>query len=280
VHFTETCDPGAPHLIVASATTPAAIDDSQMTAQVHHDLKTHGLTPAGHFVDMGYTSAALLVAAAHDGIELAGPVKATGGLSGAGPGGYKSTDFRIDWDAREATCPQGKTSSRWIETADKGEPRVHIDFYRADCPACPDKARCTTARFRVLTIHPREQYEALQARRAEQETDAWKARYATRAGVEGTIAQAVHRTGARRTRYRGLSKTRLHTILTAAALNLIRLDAWLTGTPLAGTRTSHFSKLALTALHLHKKSRSATGSHTVMHLEPIRMPGAIRDPCW
>jgi hypothetical protein len=97
----------------------------------------------------------------------------------------------------------------------------------------------------VLTVHPREQYEALQARRAEQETGAWKARYATRAGAEGTIAQAVHRAGARRARYRGLPKARLHTILAAAALSIIRLDAWLTGTPLATTRTSHFSQLAL-----------------------------------
>jgi hypothetical protein len=39
-------------------------------------------------------------------------------------------------------------------------------------------------------------------------------------------------------------EARLHTILAAAALNLIRLDAWLTGTPLA-TRTSHFSQLTL-----------------------------------
>jgi hypothetical protein len=55
----------------------------------------------------------------------------------------------------------------------------------------------------------------------------------------------VHRAGARRARYRGLPKARLHTILSAAALNLIRLDTWLTGTPLATTRTSHFSQLAL-----------------------------------
>jgi transposase len=244
-HFTETCDPGAPHLVVATVATHAAVDDSAVTMQVHRDLNARGLAPAEHFVDMGYTSAALLVQSASDGIDLAGPVKATGGRGGHGPGGYQSTDFRIDWDARSATCPQGKASSRWIETAVKGEPRVHIDFYRADCPSCPAKDQCTTARFRVLTVHPREQYEALQARRAEQETGAWKARYATRAGAEGTIAQAVHRAGVRRTRYRGLPKARLHTILAASALNLIRLDAWLTDTPLATTRTSHFSQLAL-----------------------------------
>ena len=244
-HFTGTCDPGAPHLVVPGATTPAAAGDSTVTTLVHRGLHAHSLTPAGHFAAMGYTSAALLVQSASDGTGLVGPVKATGGRGSAGPHSHKNTDFQTGWDARQATCPQGKTSSRWIETTVHGEPRVHIDFYRAGCPSCPARAQCTTARFRVLTVHPREQYEALQARRAEQETGAWKARYATRAGVEGTIAQAVHRVGARRARYRGLPKARLHTILAAAALNLIRLDAWLTGTPLATTRTSHFSQLAL-----------------------------------
>ncbi|SCG09890.1 Transposase DDE domain-containing protein [Streptomyces sp. MnatMP-M27] len=48
--------------------------------------------------------------------------------------------------------------------------------------------------------------------------------------MEGSISQAVRRTGARRTRYRGLAKTSLAQVLTAAALNLYRLDAWWTGT--------------------------------------------------
>jgi hypothetical protein len=39
---------------------------------------------------------------------------------------------------------------------------------------------------------------------------------------------------------------RIEAILPAAALNLIRLDARLTGAPLANTRTSHFSQLAVT----------------------------------
>ncbi|MGW3571649.1 transposase [Streptomyces sp. NPDC000941] len=80
---------------------------------------------------------------------------------------------------------------------------------------------------------PREEHELLQQRRAEQQTEEWKKRYHTRAGVEGSISQAVRRTGARRTRYRGHAKTSLAQVLTAAALNLYRLDAWWTGTPWA-----------------------------------------------
>ena len=44
--------------------------------------------------------------------------------------------------------------------------------------------------------------------------------------MEGAIAQATHLTGIRRARYLGLDKTRLEHNTAAAAINLIRLDAW------------------------------------------------------
>nr|WP_312847766.1 transposase [Streptomyces sp. WAC 01325] len=84
-------------------------------------------------------------------------------------------------------------------------------------------------------------------RRAEQQTDAWKERYDARAGVEGTTSQAVRRTRLRRTPYRGQGKTHLANVLSATALNIIRADAWLNGTPLGTTRASHLARLTLTA---------------------------------
>jgi hypothetical protein len=73
------------------------------------------------------------------------------------------------------------------------------------------------------------------AARAEQAGDAWQRRYSIRAGVEGTIAQVTHVTGIRRARYLSLPKTRLEHNTAAAAINLIRLDAWWTGKPLDRT---------------------------------------------
>ena len=78
-----------------------------------------------------------------------------------------------------------------------------------------------------------------------QKTENWQARYALRAGVEGTICQAVAVTGMRRARYRGLDKTRMEHTYAAAALNLIRLGAWWNGHPLDRTRTSHLACLEL-----------------------------------
>ena len=50
---------------------------------------------------------------------------------------------------------------------------------------------------------------------------------------------------ARRDRYTGLPKIRREHIPLATAINLIRLDAWWTSTPLGTTRTSHYARLEL-----------------------------------
>ena len=64
-------------------------------------------------------------------------------------------------------------------------------------------------------------------------------------GIEGTHGQAVRRCGLRRCRYLGLAKVRLQHILTAVALNVVRIAEWLAGTPLAKTRQSRFAALQL-----------------------------------
>jgi hypothetical protein len=163
----------------------------------------------------------------------------------AGGTGYALSDFHIYWDNQRVTCPQGKTSTRWIDTKPDGLPRIHVDCYAVGCNTCPAKAACTTARFRSPTLHPRDQHETLVRHRAEQDTPAWRDRYVARAGVEVTISQAVRHCDARRSRYRGLPKIRLEQVLIASAVNLVRLDAWWTGTPIGTTRTSHYAQLEL-----------------------------------
>ena len=71
----------------------------------------------------------------------------------------------------------------------------------------------------------------------------WKARYERRAGIEGTISQGTCGFGLRRSRYIGEAKTHLQHILTAGAINLVRVAAWKAGVPHAKTRTSRFAAL-------------------------------------
>jgi IS5 family transposase len=62
--------------------------------------------------------------------------------------------------------------------------------------------------------------------------------------VEATLSQGVRAFGLRRARYRGLARTGLQHVATAAAINLDRIAAWFAGRPLAPTRTSRFAALA------------------------------------
>src|SRR5438128_1140344 len=66
----------------------------------------------------------------------------------------------------------------------------------------------------------------------------------SRSGVEGTIAQAqaARRSDLHHARYRGLAKTHLQHVLTALALNLGRVDTWLTGIPLGGSWASRLPR--------------------------------------
>jgi len=87
-------------------------------------------------------------------------------------------------------------------------------------------------------------YEALVLARARQKTTEFKQEYSLRSGIEGTISQGIRGFNLRKCRYIGLEKTRLQHVLTAAAMNLERVYAWLEGIPLAQTRSSHFEKMA------------------------------------
>jgi hypothetical protein len=60
------------------------------------------------------------------------------------------------------------------------------------------------------------------------------------------MRQASHVTGIRRARYLGLPKTRLDHNIAAAAINMIRMDAYWTGHPLDRTRSSHLARLDFT----------------------------------
>ncbi|MGW3196925.1 transposase, partial [Streptomyces sp. NPDC001118] len=161
--------------------------------------------------------------------------------------GFAQDAFAIDWDNQQATCPGGHTSTTWSERlSQRGQPVLRVRFSRRDCRPCSLRQACinsSTGTVRELRLRHRDEHHALRAARAEQETDAWKRRYQVRAGVEGTMSQAVQRCGLRRSRYRGLTKTGLQHQLTGAAINLARIDAHLTHTPRARTRTSHFAAL-------------------------------------
>ena len=91
---------------------------------------------------------------------------------------------------------------------------------------------------------PRREHAVLAGIRARESTAEGQRLYAQRRGIEGTLSQAVRAFGLRRARYRGLARTSLQHVATAAAINLDRMAAWFAGRLLASTRVSRFAALA------------------------------------
>ena len=196
VHFTESCDAqesGRPHLITNVVTTDATVGDPLVIDEIHDRLHAKHLLPGEHLMDAGFISAELLLTApSRRGVRVIGPVRPHTRHTVQATG-YGKTSFSIDWDARQATCPNGAHSRHWTEGLDNNQ-------RPASASASPPRP--------------------------------------------ARLARA------RRTRYAGLRKTALAHVLTATAINLIHIDAWWTGQPLAPTRTSHLAALGLAAKQL------------------------------
>jgi transposase len=234
-----------PNLITNVATTDATVTDNQMTGAIHRDLAERSLAPGRHYLDSGYLSAALMVSALTTwGIALIGPLLADTSAQARAGQGYARADFTVDYATKTVTCPQGKTAASWSPCAQHGRDTIVAIFSTTDCGPCPARSLCTTAKRRVLSLPPPDLAEAQAAARTAEKTIPFQADYARRAGVEGTMHQAASH-GARRARYRGLPKTRLDHVYMATALNLLRLQAFWTGTPLDRRRTSHLARLEL-----------------------------------
>lgn len=252
VYLTETCDDGRPHLVTHVATTSAPVADGAVTPQVHRALTGRRMLPRTHLVDTGFLDAALLASTRRDyKVELVGPTRPDYKWQKREGLGFEASRFIIDWEKEEARCPEGQTSSSWTPSSDRQKnPVIRIKFARKECRACPSRRHCAGKEARrTLTIRPEAQYKALHAAREREQTAEYAKEYARRAGVEGTISQAVRTFGARRCRYLGAAKTHLQQVLTATALNLMRVANWLAEVPLAKTRQTAFVKLMTRPAH-------------------------------
>jgi transposase len=224
-HLTESCDADTPNLVTDVHTTPATDPDVTATTDIQDKLITRDLTPGQHLMDAGYPSSANFAASAKRGITLIAPVIAATGRN-AKKGTFTPLDFTIDWEAGQARCPAGAIS-RSMRPDARG--LVTFRFRVRDCRPCPMRAQCTKALNpnlgRSITIHPEPVHQArVEAHRAQQGED-WAKIYRLRAGVEGTISQAVRGPDLRHSRYRGLDKAHVQNVLTGMALNITRLGA-------------------------------------------------------
>jgi len=228
-------------------TTATTTVDHAVTAAVPARLAARGLTPRAHLADTSYVTADHLVTSQTEhNCTLLGPIHEDDSWQARAGAGFGAAPFAIDWEQERATCPQGRSSRIGKPTRDSaGHAIINIRFDYADCRDCPARQRCVSSdRERALAIRPQPLSEALHDARRRQRTPEFRKQYHARAGIEGTFSQGVSLGDLRRTRYRGLAKTRLLHLLIATALNLHRVAAWLAERPRAQTRVSAFARLA------------------------------------
>ena len=246
-HLTEVCDGDRPHIITQVMTTSATIRDISALTPIHAVLAQRDLLPSVHSVDTGYTDAQeLLASQTRYGVTLCGPIGRDSSWQAKDPLTFDLTQFQIDWEAKQAICPQGHASAKWIPHHDRhGNPAIRVTFRQKTCRGCPVREHCThtAVAARGLSLRPQEHHEALVGARQHQRTGLFKQQYARRAGIEGTISQAVRVSGMRQSRYIGLAKTHVPHVITASALNLLRGSVWLAGQPQRQVQPSRFAAL-------------------------------------
>jgi len=248
LHITETCNPEEPRLITHVMTTESTVPDSNVTVTIQEDLSVRDLSPETHWVDAGYVNTDNLISSQQNGIDLFGPARSDSSWQARMEGGYDQTQFTIDWENIVSTCPEGHQSMYWKDGKSSwGRPNIHFLFSRPVCFQCSAREKCSRGKKngRHLTVPPRPAYEVLKQARERERTEGFKEQYKRRAGVEGTIAQAVNAIGARHNRYLGLARTRFQHIVTASAINLQRIASWLMGNRPGKTRISPFAALAM-----------------------------------
>jgi transposase len=250
LHFTETCEADGPLLITHVETTPAPVADGDMTPAIHQALEQKQLLPQTHLVATGYLDAALLVDSQRDfGVDLYGPTRLDTHWQAREGAGFAAHDFQIDWEQQHATCPEGKVSSSWTTAIDRRDNEViKVKFSSTDCRLCPSRDHCfcsssTKHQRRTLTIRRQQEFAALQMARQREDRAEFRATYGQRAGVEGTLSRGLRRCRLRRTRYKGLARVHLGHVLTAVAINAVRLGEWFADLPRPLTRRSPFAVL-------------------------------------
>jgi hypothetical protein len=216
------------NFITSLMTHPAYESDEAGALQLEAQQAALGLAkPPVQYVDGAYVSAQLLAAAAAEGRELIGPAP---GAPDNNQGRFTTERFEVRVEQRVAVCPAGHQSTQCSRLEEAQSGKVNYRFeWSTHCAECPLRPQCVGPSQKHRTIVVGEHHSALQTRRREQDTDAFKQRMKHRNAIEGTQSELVRGHGLRHARYRGLGKVKLQNYFIGAACNVkrwLRREAW------------------------------------------------------
>lgn len=155
-------------------------------------------------------------------VDLVAPARTAKGSSS---GRLTLEDFALDDDGLVLQCPNGiAPASTSIATA-----KLQARFELSQCRACPDMQRCPMQAAKHDGQFARFQYTpdraANQKRRLYESSEAFRAIYRWRAGIEATMSRLKHQMNLARLRIRGMATMRYTVNLRALGLNIHRCAA-------------------------------------------------------
>jgi hypothetical protein len=152
---TETAEEaGDPNFITDVAATDAQVSDCNALPEIQKRLAERDLTPSEQYVDQAYVSGTRLAESAEQGIRLVGPV-----ADEAGSKEFKLSNFSVDLEQKQATCPQGKQALRWTTSRRPDGTLNHTAHFDEQCASCSSRSRCTDAKAgRTITTHACHEY--------------------------------------------------------------------------------------------------------------------------
>lgn len=201
------------HIDLESATN----FDGDCVQGVVAGLEEKGVPPSELYGDTHYNTSANIESLAGHGIELKGPV-----IPATKSKTEKDIGFTVLLDEQKVICPQGVESKHFHVDPRK---KLSASFPQQTCAICPRRETCKP-NPRGKIYEQKVENKTLNERREKLNDPAYKKDLFHRNGIEGTLSGLVRGQRMRRSRYRGMAKSRLQMKMTGAAANILRLSLY------------------------------------------------------
>jgi hypothetical protein len=245
VQLVETCSAANDVQLILTALPQTAADhDAPSLTPVLADLQAKDLLPAQMLADTAYGSDENVQEAAQLGVELVAPIPGaepaaaptSDTATAAAPSAAAATplekltidDFAVDErTGKVEACPRGRTPLQVLYEQGPNQDKTTIEMRAEDCANCPFREVCPMQQTKKgaykleYTSKQRRQAE----RRREEDTDAFRQRYAKRSGLESTNGGLKRKHGLGQLRVRGSPAVRHALFLKVTGWNLNRATA-------------------------------------------------------
>jgi IS5 family transposase len=215
-------------IITAVETTPANRDDGgQLPTLLKQQETSHNIVPEQLSGDKAYGTGANLgiLESAH----ITGYVSLKDKYNRRGVDLFTQDDFIYDAESNTVTCPAGCVSRHGkrelVLTEEIKRKGIVFQFTHRQCSNCELKPLCYPGNSRIhgraVHISYYEPYYRVMKERMESKEG--KEAYHRRYKIEHKVADLTRWCGMRRSRYRGLTRTTIHTLLSAIVSNIKRM---------------------------------------------------------